>query len=156
MELTRGDLTVHQLGGSYGRIKRYLRRLNISGYEVHHIPSKSVMRGWGTVYSMTAIALKKEDHEKTDSFREKARKKIKSFLPDVNKETSYQKVAKEKLSNEQVFDLIKMELLNIREQCGHKYDGAISQYLDALEEYVKTHGFPLTSDNSESSASQQH
>ena len=40
------------------------------------------------------------------------------------------------------FELVKIELWNIRDQCGHRYDGAIQQYLDALEEYVNTHGLP--------------
>ena len=56
----------------------------------------------------------------------------------------YLKESKERLCSEQLFDLIRIELWNIRDQCGHRYDGAIQQYLDALEEYVKLHGLPIT------------
>ncbi len=131
-----------QLGGSYGYVRRQIKLRNITGYEVHHIPSKATVRGWGTIYSLPAIALLEEDHSKTDSFRHKSLKKHKSFLPDVKEEMNYLEDAKGRITAEQLFELIKIELWNVREQCGHRYDGAIMEYLDALEEYVNTHGLP--------------
>ena len=142
LELQTGDTHIHQLGGSYGTIRRWIQENHIVGYEVHHIPSKAAVRNWGTIYVLPAIALLKEDHAKTDSYRYKSLKKYKSFLPDVVEESSYIEDAKERISAEQLFELVKIELWNIRDQCGHRYDGAIQQYLDALEEYVNTHGLP--------------
>jgi len=139
LELQSGETHVHQLGGSYGAIRRWLRHNHIDGYEAHHIPSKAVVRGWGTVYSLPAIALLEEDHAKTDSYRYKSLKKYQSFLPDVSEKLNYLEDAKERLSAGQLFELIKIELWNIRDQCGDRYDGAISQYLDALEDYLNTH-----------------
>lgn len=142
LELTTGDPAVYQSGGYYGRIRQALSSRRILGYEVHHIPSKAVVKKWGSTYSLPAIALLKEDHVKTDSFRYKSRIKHASFLPDVTVSSSYIEQAKERIEIAQLFDLIRIELLNIRDQCGHKYDGAISQYLDALEEYVLKHDYP--------------
>ena len=142
LQLGAGDPDIHQLGGSYGDIRKYLREHQITGYEVHHIPAKAVVRDWGLTNALPAIALLLEDHEKTDSFRGKARKEYESFLPDEGKSTSYMKLARERLSNEEFFALVSIELLNIREQCGHRYDGAIAQYLVEIENYISIHGLP--------------
>jgi len=142
LDLTTGDSAVYQSGGSYGKIRRELATRRIIGYEVHHIPSKAVVKRWGSTYSLPAIALLKEDHAKTDSFRYKSRIKHESFLPDVAVSSSYIDQAKERIGVAQLFELIRIELLNIRDQCGHKYDGAISQYLDALEAYILKHDYP--------------
>ena len=130
------------MGGSYNTVKNYLRDHHFEGYEVHHIPSKAVVREWGSMYVLPAIALLKEDHAKTDSFRYKSRKKYTSFLPDVNESSSYMDLAHERLSEGEFFELIQIELLNIRDQCGKRYDGAIARYLDVLEQYISQNGYP--------------
>lgn len=146
MDLQSGDVHIQQLGGSYGSVRHRLISNSITGYEVHHIPSKAVVHGWGTVYSLPAIALLEEDHIKTDSYRHKSLRKRKSFLPDATDTLNYLADSKERLSAEQFFELIKIELWNIRDQCGHRYDGAIRQYLYVLEDYVAQHGFPHVPD----------
>lgn len=109
---------------------------------MHHIPAKAVVRGWGTMRSLPALALLAEDHAKTDSYRYKSLKKYKSFLPDVLQKQNYLARARERISTEQFFKLVMIELWNIRDQCGDRYDGAIQQYLNALEEYTNLRGLP--------------
>ena len=94
------------------------------------------MRDYGTVYSMPAIALLKDDHEKTDSYLHKSLTNYKSFLPDTTDKTSYIKEAKDRIKEEQFFELVRIELYNIIDQCGHRYDEAIKQYLSALKEFI--------------------
>ena len=142
LQLQTGDTHIHQLCGSYSTIRRWIQKNHIVGYEVHHIPSKAVVCNWGTMYILPVIVLLEEDHAKTDCYRYKSLKKYKSFLPDVVEESSYIEDATERISDEQLFELIKIELWNIRDQCGHRYEGAIQQCLDALEEYVNTRGLP--------------
>lgn len=103
---------------------------------MHHIPSKAVMREYGTVYSMPAIALLKDDHVKTDSYLQKSLKGYQSFIPDVKDKTSYITEAKERIKQDQFFELVRIELFNIIDQCGHRYDEAIKKYLSKLKDFL--------------------
>ena len=38
--------------------------------------------------------------------------------------------------------LIRDEILNIKDKCGNKYNDAIKDYLDILERHIKKNGIP--------------
>lgn len=133
LELTEGDPTIPQLGGVYGKIRGV-----ISGYEAHHIPSKAVQDA--SELNLPAIAMSAEDHALTDSYRGRQNHIFHSIWYDEPE--TYRNEAASLIDSGDYIRLVRYELLNIRDRCGHKYDEAINQYLDALKEYIQTNGIP--------------
>lgn len=140
MSLGKGDPSVKQLAGIHKKVQKE----DGEGYESHHIPSAAVLKEFGiSTDDWPTIALKKEDHAKTDSYRGKQKTRYKPFLPGVVGGETYKEEAVKKLDQGGGFsELVRDEIYNIREQCGEKYDGGIAQYLDEITEYVKKHGVP--------------
>lgn len=138
LELTDGDSEVPQLGGLHKSV-----RSQLSGFESHHIPAQSVQAEKAD--ELPSIAITAEDHHLTDSYRGKSHRKYSSFLPDDNNDTpSYKQEAQSMIENGDYMDLVRDELYNIREHFGHKYDGAIKQYLNAMAKMIAEKGVPDT------------
>ena len=133
LELTNGDPNVPQLGGLYGEIKGV-----IPGFEAHHIPSKAIQDV--TASELPAIAISASDHALTDSYRGRQRHVLNSQLYSGTE--NYLEATTELIESGDYMQLVRFELLNIRDSCGHKYDGAISQYLDTLKNFILTNGLP--------------
>jgi len=103
------------MGGSYGDLK-----WEYSGhgdkYEVHHIPANSASdlpKSDGP-----AIAMDRADHALTASF-------------DSSKEAKeYQKAQKELIAQGKFFEAFQMDVDDIHEKFGDKYDKAIAQALE--------------------------
>lgn len=133
LELTDGDPNVPQLGGTYGSIRGI-----IPGFEAHHIPSKAIQDA--SELGLPAIAISAQDHSLTDSYRGKQNHIHRSKWYQGTE--TYRNKAAAMISSGDYVQLVRYELLNIRDTCGHRYDGAIKQYLDALKEYIKVNGIP--------------
>lgn len=143
MSLEAGDPSVKQLAG----IHKEVQRDEGPGFESHHIPSAAALKQFGVdTKNWPTIALTKDDHSKTDSYRYKQRQRTEPLFPDSPKNGTYKEEAVALLDKPGgLFELVRDEILNIREQCGSKYDGAIAQYLDQIVEYIKKHGVPSRS-----------
>lgn len=140
LDLGAGDSCVQQLAG----IHKAVQRNEEKGYESHHIPSAAVLKEFGIDKDKwPTIALTKEDHAKTDSYRHKQLKKYQSIFPDVAESPTYKEQGIELMGEPGgFFQLVRDEVLNIKAGCGDKYDGAIKQYLDEIEKYVEKNGIP--------------
>lgn len=140
MSLGEGDFAVKQLAG----IHKEVQKNDGPGFESHHIPSAAALKEFGIdIKNWPTIALTKEDHAKTDSYRYKQQRSTEPFFRDAPKNGTYKEESVKLLDRPGgLFELVRNEIYNIREQCGDKYDGAISQYLDQIVEYVKKHGVP--------------
>lgn len=140
MSLGAGDSSVKQLAG----IHKEVQKNDGPGFESHHIPSAAALKEFGIdTKNWPTIALTKEDHAKTDSYRYKQQRSTEPFFRDAPKNGTYKEESVKLLDRPGgLFELVRDEIYNIREQCGDKYDGAISQYLDQIVEYVKKHGVP--------------
>lgn len=133
LELTAGDPDIPQLGGPYGRIRGI-----VSGFEAHHIPSKAVQDA--PAAELPAIAMSAADHALTDSYRGKQNHVLCSKW--YHGMQTYRNEVASMIEAGDYMQLVRFELLNIRDTCGHRYDGAIRLYLDALKEYIETNGIP--------------
>lgn len=140
MSLGEGDSSVKQLAG----IHKEVQKNDGAGYESHHIPSAAALKEFGIdTRNWPTIALTKDDHAKTDSYRYKQQRITEPFFPDLPKNGTYKEEAIKLLDKPGgLFELVRDEIYNIRQQCGEKYDGAISQYFDQIMEYVKKNGVP--------------
>lgn len=138
LELGTGDPNVPQLGGAYGTICGV-----IPGFEAHHIPSNAIQGA--SKNKLPAIALTANDHAMTDSYRGRQNRILKSLLYSGTE--TYREATANMIDSNEYIKLVRFELLNIRQICGHKYDGAISQYLDALKEYILLYGIPISNHN---------
>lgn len=134
LDLNDGDLSYPQVGGIYGKMS------SVPGFERHHIPSSAAQEI--NKNHLPAILITKDDHKMTDSFRGKQRSRYDSFLPDVPKSPTYKDEVKNEISEGNYIEVVKAEIFNIIDTCGHKYDGAIKQYFEALREYIKSNGVP--------------
>lgn len=160
LDLTDGDPAVVQAGGAYCDVKE---NVDSSIYEVHHIPPRSVFTDHPRY--LPCIAMLKADHEQTSSYagrmgkkylpyfkkvlleqcEEKKIKVKKSTIPYLKDERpleTHKQVIKNVLAESQFAEAVRNELFEIREAFGEKYDGAIAQYLDALQEYIINNGVP--------------
>lgn len=136
LELTDGDPEVTQLGGLHKKVQG-----QIDGFESHHIPAKSVQDV--NPRDLPTIALSKEDHALTDSYRWKSNREYEPFLPDgLDEHPTYKQEAEEMIDSGKYTDLVRDELYNIRDTSGHKYDGAIKQYLNELSSMIAKDGIP--------------
>lgn len=134
LDLGKGDENYPQIGGIYGEMD------SISGFERHHIPSNAVQDE--SKAKLPAILISSEDHKKTDSYAGKQNSKHASLLPDTPDFPAYKTVVANEISNGNYVGVVKAEIYNIIDKCGHRYDGAISSYLDALTDYIKKNGVP--------------
>ena len=107
-------------GGSYDEVKE---NSNGSTHEVHHIPADSASelpRGDGP-----AIKMEKEDHRETASW-------------GLSKEAQeYRQKQKELIEQGKFREAFEMDVKDIRDKFGDKYDDAIAEaeeYLNKLEE----------------------
>lgn len=139
MDIGPGSAGVQQLSGAHKDVQKQ----EDSGYESHHIPAQSVLKEYGVdTNEWPTIALTKEDHAKTDSYRGKQKHKTEYIFGGGSTDT-YKKEAIDLMNRPGgFFDLVRDEVLNIKAACGDKYDGAIDQYLKRIVEYVQKHGVP--------------
>ena len=136
LELTDGDPEITQLGGLHKNVKG-----QIDGFESHHIPAQSVQNA--NPRDLPTIALSQEDHTLTDSYGWKSNHEYEPFLPDgIDEHPTYKQEAEEMIDKGNYTDLVRDELYNIRDIAGHKYDGAIKQYLNELSNMIAKDGIP--------------
>lgn len=140
LELTGGDGNTAQYGGRYSSIRAMLKADGLQGYEVHHMPSNAVQNA--PMGELPSIALKSEDHAKTDSYRGKQNRKTDSFLPGGPPSVTYRNETARMIENDRYADVVAAEVYNIKDRFGDKYDGAIAQYLESVKEYISEHGIP--------------
>jgi len=106
-------------GGSYSEIKK---NSNGETHEVHHMPADSVSnleRGDGP-----AIKMEKADHRQTAS------------CGNSKEAREYQSAQKELIDNDKFREALQMDIDDIREKFGSKYDKGIYEmliYVDKLE-----------------------
>ena len=136
LELTDGDPDITQLGGLHKNVQG-----QIDGFESHHIPAQSVQDA--NPRDLPTIAISQEDHTLTDSYRWKSNREYEPFLPDgIDEHPTYKQEAEEMIDKGYYTDLVRDELFNIRDTTGHKYDGAIKQYLNELSNMIAKDGIP--------------
>lgn len=138
LDLGMGDAAFFQMGGYHKDVKEQ----DPKGYESHHIPSQRVQEENGKMLPTVSITL--EDHKLTSSYTGKQRKKYSPVLPSTDPAKNHRDSVIEHLAQGGVgyIDSIKNELLELREVTGHRYDGGISAYLDAVIDLLSTHGIP--------------
>ena len=134
LDLGDGDNRFPQVGGIYGKMK------TLKGFSRHHIPSNAVQNA--DKNSLPAILITNEDHKKTDSFAGKQHSKHVSFLPDKSDSLTYKEKVGKEIAKGNYIDVVKAEIYNIIDKCGHRYDGAIKSCLEALENYIRKNGIP--------------
>ncbi len=120
LEDDEGNEIIEKKGGSYKDVKK-----NSDGNkdEVHHMPadsSSNIERGDGP-----AIKMEKEDHRKTASCGN-------------SKEAREYRAEQEKLINEGKFrEALQMDIDDIKDKFGDKYNDAIDEMLDYVNELEK-------------------
>lgn len=129
-----GDSSIPQVGGLYGEVA------TISGFERHHIPSNAIQDDHKN--NLPVILILKEDHALTDSYLWKQRHVYNPVFPSVVERSSYQEDTASNIDQGYYFEVVRNEIYNIIDRCGHRYDGAIKQYFTALETYLKKNGIP--------------
>ena len=137
LELTTGEGAV-QLGGYHRDVKGEAP----AGYESHHIPSRSVQNidpEW-----LPTIAISRDDHIHTSSYGGKQRKTYKPFLPDSTPNLPYRQEMSQLVGKgcSGYIEAVRDELYDLRLNTGHKYDGGISAYLDAVIDMLAVRGLP--------------
>lgn len=138
LELTAGDPSVIQAGGSDKDVKK---RMKDTGYESHHIPPQSVFAE--TRRNLPTVALTKEDHALTSSFRWRMQKQYKPYFPGENAGIpKHKQDLQAHVEQGLLAEMIRNELYEMRETFGNKYDGAIRQYLAAMRDYIQENGVP--------------
>ena len=144
LELTAGDASTLQIGGLHKDVTRDADK-KAAKYESHHIPSQGALSE--KAGELPAIALTQADHKLTDSYAGKQGKQYTSFLPDVPKSASYKEEVMDEIDKGGFMFVVRCEIYNIRDRFGHKYDGAIALYLDALSSYIAQNGVPERNDD---------
>lgn len=137
LELTAGEDPV-QLGGYHRDVKGQ----DPAGYESHHIPSRSVQDAdadW-----LPALSISKDDHKETFSYAGKQRRVYRPVLPSNTPKLSYQQEMSQELGkgSSGYVAAVRDELYDLRVSTGHKYDGGISAYLDAVIDMLASRGLP--------------
>ena len=125
-EEVRGDELPEKQGGSY---KELFKEGEGDKYEIHHIPADSASpleRGDGP-----AIRMEKDDHRKTAS------------CGNSKEAREYRAEQRELIAEGKFREAVQMDIDDIREKFGSKYDSAIGEmetYLDKLEQEGIIHG----------------
>lgn len=138
LDLTTGMAGVPQLGGYHRDVKVQ----DGEGYESHHIPAQSVQSAaadW-----LPTISITEDDHALTPSYRGKSKHVYESFVPHSGEKESYRNLVSRKVSSGSAgyIHALKSEVLELRDCVGHKYDGGISAFLDAVLDMLSTRGIP--------------
>lgn len=139
MEFSDGDSSIIQCGGAY---KEVIKTTTGKQYEAHHIPAKSVFSD--KMRELPTIALTKEDHAKTSSFRWRMGHTYKPSIPSNIEVKPHKENVQEKIDQGLLAEAIRDEIYEIRDAFGDKYDGAIKQYIVSMIEYIKKNGTPKT------------
>lgn len=132
LDLIDGEEGVIQEGGLYQNLDAH------AGYERHHIPSNAVQEK--NIGELPAVTLLKEDHALTDSYRWKQNKRNEGFLG--NEYEMYKIEASNMILDGKYAELVKAEVFNIIDKCGHKYDGGLKEYFQALYTMIERDGVP--------------
>lgn len=138
LELGSGDAAFTQLGGYHIDVKNQ----DPAGYESHHIPSRATQDADDNM--LPTISITHDDHVLTSSYAWKQNKTYQPFLPTEIPLTSYKESIIQNLEqgSSGYVDSVKHELLDLRSTTGHRYDGGISAYLDAVIDMLATRGIP--------------
>ena len=138
LELGTGETGFAQLGGYHKDVKKQ----DPIGYESHHIPSRATQDEDGEM--LPAISITHADHTLTSSFAWKQRKTYHPVFPSASPLTNYKEsiITNLKQGSSGYIDSIKNELLDLRSTTGHRYDGGVSAYLDAVIDMISTRGIP--------------
>ena len=138
LELSDGDPTVFQAGGPYRDVKKCV---DSTLYEVHHIPPQSVFTD--SFDSLPSIAMLKQDHAKTSSYKGKMNKTYQPIFPSEVVYPRHKQGVKDLIEQGLLAEAIRNEIYELRAMFGSKYDGAIKEYLNSMLEYVRNNGIPI-------------
>lgn len=138
LALGEGEDGFAQIGGYHKDVKKQ----DPKGYESHHIPSRAVQDV--NAEMLPAISITHDDHALTSSFAGKQSKVYSSIFSPESSSASYKNDMVQTLERggHGYVDAIKDELLDLRSTTGHRYDGGISAYLDAVMDLLCTQGIP--------------
>ena len=138
LELTAGDPAYAQFGGYH----RNVTAEEPTGYESHHIPSRSVQAENADL--LPAIAITKEDHQLTSSYSGRQRSRYSSFIPGGDSPLTYKESMEQKLAEggSGYVQAVRDELYDLRVTTGHRYDGGIAAFLDAVVDMIASRGIP--------------
>ena len=138
LELGNGDAAFVQIGGYHKDVVKQ----EPGGYQSHHIPAKATQNADEGM--LPTIAISRDDHKLTSSFAGKQGKKYYSIFPTQIPVKNYKDSIIEKLGqgSSGYIDSVKCELWDLRNTTGHRYDGGISAYLDAIIDMLATRGIP--------------
>ena len=141
LELNGGDPSFPQLGGYHGDVAPQ----DPPGFESHHIPARSVQNA--NVNNLPAISISTDDHKLTSSYAGKQNSVYQAVFPTNLFASKYKESIIEKIQQggSGYVEAIRCELLDLRLQTGHRYDGGISAYLDAAMDMIATSGIPESS-----------
>lgn len=107
---------IEKQGGSYGEV---FKEGEGDKYEVHHMPADSVSFLERT--DGPAIKMEKADHKQTASWG------------SSREAMEYRNIQKELIDNGRFEEAIQMDIDDIHDKFGDKYDGAISEMLEYVE-----------------------
>lgn len=138
LELEAGEAGVPQLGGYH----RDVRKQDPKGFESHHIPARSVQDAdaeW-----LPAISISNADHALTSSYRGKQGHVYKPYFPDGVPNGTYKQEISDKIAqgSSGYIEAMRNEIYDLRVTTGHRYDGGISAYLDAVIDMIASQGIP--------------
>lgn len=138
LELGNGESGFAQIGGYHKDVKKQ----DPIGYESHHIPSQGVQDEDGEM--LPTISITYDDHKLTSSFAGKQRRTYQPVFPTELPLSTYKESVIQNLErgSSGYVESIKHELLDLRNSTGHRYDGGISAYLDAVIDMLATRGVP--------------
>lgn len=138
LELGNGDAAFTQLGGYHKDVKNQ----DPAGYESHHIPSRTTQDADDEM--LPTISITHDDHVLTSSYAWKQNKTYHPIFPTKIPVTNYKESIIQNLEqgSSGYVDSVKHELLDLRSTTGHRYDGGISAYLDAVIDMLSTRGIP--------------
>lgn len=140
MELTDGDPAFTQLGGPYSQVKK---QLTGTKYEAHHIPPQSVFAE-GLRDKLPTVAITKDDHGRTSSYRGRMGAKKEPLLPGGPPPQKHKDLVLDALNQGFLPEMVRNEVYEFRRDYGTRYDGGLKQYIEAMIEFVKTNGVPAT------------
>lgn len=137
LDLTDGEAGIVQLGGFHGEVKEQLRG---TGYHSHHIPAKVLLDV--PMDALPTVALRAEDHRDTSSFGGRMGSRAKPLFPTREQGEKHGELVKEDLGKGFLAEIIRDEILEIRRECGTRYDGGLKQYIAAMKEFIRKNGVP--------------
>ena len=138
LELGGGDSAFTQMGGYHGDV----RTQDPSGYESHHIPSRSVQER--NADRLPTIAITQDDHKLTSSYAGRQRHVYEPLFPGGPPSVSYKENVARKVDEGGTgyVEAIRDEIYDLRIATGDRYDGGISAFLDAVVDMIASWGIP--------------